>query len=152
MKKINNTSIVIIFILILIIFILLISNYNKNKPERQACINSYCFEIKIAQTKEERARGLMFRSFLPKNQGMLFIFENEDKHSFWMKNTLIPLDIVWISKDLKIVHIENNVQPCQQEPCKTYTPIQKAIYVLEVNTGLAKEYNFQIGDIVNLKR
>lgn len=147
MKKIK--IVIIILILILIVFILLITNYNKNR-EKQVCISSYCFDVEIAQTEEERAKGLMFSSSLPKNQGMLFIFENEDKHSFWMKNTLIPLDIIWISKDLKIVHIEHNVLPCDKEPCKTYTPNQKALYVLEINSGLVEKYNLQIEDKIDM--
>ncbi len=149
MKKIN-TTIVIILISILIIFTLLITNYNKNR-EKQVCISSYCFDVGIARTEEERARGLMFRSSLNENQGMLFIFENEELYSFWMKNTLIPLDIIWINKEGKIVHIEHNVLPCSQENCLTYVPKEKAIYVLEINGGLAEKYNFREDDIVDIR-
>ena len=146
MKNYKKFTLPIILITIIVLVTLIKNNYLNNKD--QICINNNCFVIEIVKTSEEREKGLMNRSSMPLNQAMLFIFKNEDFHSFWMKNTLIPLDIIWINKENKIIHLEHNVQPCKNDPCKTYIPNQKAIYVLEINAGLAKEYNFQLGDIV----
>ena len=93
------------------------------------------FEVEIANTNESRQKGLMFRESLEKNKGMLFVFDYEEKHSFWMKNTLLPLDIIWISKDKKIVDIQA-MQPCTEDPCKSYQPIANSKYVLEVGAGI----------------
>ena len=66
----------------------------------------------LAVNDEERARGLMFRDQLMADQGMLFVFAEDEPHSFWMKNTLIPLDMLWLGSDRRIIHIEKNVPPC----------------------------------------
>ena len=88
--------------------------------------------VELADTPEERAKGLMHREVLEENRGMLFIFEREDKHSFWMKNTLIPLDMVFIDDDYYIVDVLS-ADPCDMDPCPHYIPKAKAKYVLEVN-------------------
>jgi len=98
----------------------------------------------LAVTPVERARGLMFREKLEADQGMLFVFEEEDLYSFWMKNTLIPLDIIWLDSHQQIVHIEKNVPPCPREPCPSYTPRQPALYVLELKAGEAEANNLQL--------
>jgi uncharacterized protein len=140
-------SILIVFIIISISFLIL---YNPNQQTTpQACINDQCFNLEIVKTSAERTRGLMHRSSLPQDQGMLFIFPEQAKHSFWMKNTLIPLDIIWINND-KIVHIENSVLPCQSDPCQSYVPNENALYVLEINSGLAQRNGFQKNDNVKL--
>jgi hypothetical protein len=95
-------------------------------------------------------KGLMFRENLDENNGMLFIFNNSGKYNFWMKNTLIPLDIIWINKNIEIVDIKENVPPCKQEPCEIYSPKTEAWYVLEVNGGSVKMNNISIGDKLNI--
>ena len=84
----------------------------------------------------------MHREQLDQNKGMLFIYNESKISKFWMKNTLIPLDIIWIDGNSKIIHIEKNVQPCITEICKTYGPDIKNKYVLEINAGLIDKYNF----------
>ncbi len=98
----------------------------------------------LAVTPAERERGLMFREKIEPDQGMLFVFEEEDLYSFWMKNTLIPLDIIWINSHRQIVHIEKNVPPCTQDPCPGYMPRQPALYVLELKAGQAEANNLQL--------
>ena len=119
---------------------------NDNPEHNKACIDSNCFDIEIAESSEERSKGLMYRESLDENAGMLFIFEEEKEYSIWMKNTLIPLDIIWINKDLEIVHIEKNVQPCKEDPCKIYKPDKPAKYVLELNTGQTEKTGIKIGN------
>ncbi len=145
MKNFKLPLILLLLALILLAFILF--KMQKNQQQK-ICINSECFNVEIAKTFLEKANGLMNRTHLGNDAGMLFIFSSEAKHSFWMKNTLIPLDIIWISKDKKIVHIEHNVQPCESFFCPSYTPKEKALYVLEINGNLSQEYNFKEGDDV----
>ncbi|RLE03514.1 MAG: hypothetical protein DRJ11_04065 [Candidatus Aminicenantes bacterium] len=98
----------------------------------------------LAVTPWERQRGLMFREELAANEGMLFIFEEDGLYSFWMKNMKFPLDILWLDKNKKIVHIEENVPPCQAEPCPSYTPSLPARYVLELKAGSVKSHSLQL--------
>jgi len=107
--------------------------------------------VEIADEPEEWQRGLMFRKALRKNYGMLFVFENEQTKRFWMKNILIPLDIIFISSALRIVDIKENVQPCKIEPCPTYTSKTPVKYVLELNGGFALENNISVGSVIEIK-
>jgi len=100
----------------------------------------------LAVTDAERARGLMFREKIAADQGMLFCFLEADIHSFWMKNTLIPLDMIWLDKDRRIVHIERNVPPCKADPCPSYTPSRPGNYVLELAAGGADLYKLKLFD------
>jgi len=100
----------------------------------------------LAVSDEERQRGLMFREKLQPDQGMLFVFEEESRHSFWMKNTLIYLDMLWIDKDRKIVHIAQNVPPCKEDPCPSYGPDRPGLYVLELAGGAADRLGLKLFD------
>ena len=103
--------------------------------------------IEIADDPKERERGLMFRKNLEWNNGMLFVFEDSSKFSFWMKNTYVPLDMIFIDKDLRIVDIKENVQSClQQVTCPSYSSKLPAKYVLEVNAGFVNQNKVSIGD------
>jgi uncharacterized membrane protein (UPF0127 family) len=105
----------------------------------------------LAVTDEERQRGLMFRETLLPDQGMLFVFETEDFYSFWMKNTLIPLDLLWLDKDRRIVHIARNVPPCKADPCPSYPPDRPGLYVLELAAGSADRLGLKIFDRLEFK-
>ena len=89
-------------------------------------------------------RGLMYRTSLADDAGMLFIFPTLDQQGFWMKNTLIPLDIIWLNDRKEIVYFVT-APPCKADPCKSYEPIQKAKYVLEVNGGFMKKHELKLG-------
>ena len=93
----------------------------------------------LADTTEKRARGLMFRESLPKDRGMLFTFPDPQHWTFWMKNTRIPLDIIWIDRNRKIVHVERNVPGCNRtdDGCPQYQPNEEASYVLKLAAGMA---------------
>jgi uncharacterized membrane protein (UPF0127 family) len=90
--------------------------------------------VELARTAAERARGLMFREQLEPDAGMLFIYEGERNLSFWMKNTLIPLDMIFISKELRVVGIVENAVPQTETSRRIDQPAQ---FVLEVNAGFA---------------
>ncbi len=117
-------------------------------PSPQICIKHSCYNIELALTPEEQTRGLMLRQDLAEDAGMLFVFGDESETSFWMKNTLIPLDIVWISSGKKIVYIKNNAQPCGDGYCPLIAPDAPAQYVLEVNAGQMQKIDAAVGDPV----
>lgn len=104
----------------------------------------------VADTEKKREQGLMFREILDKDHGMLFIFDEEQNVSFWMKNTRIPLDMLFIDNNEKIVHIEKNVPPCKNDPCPLYSSPVKVRYVLETNEGFSDTHQISIGDAVLL--
>ena len=104
--------------------------------------------VEVVTRSADQARGLMYRRSLEKDSGMLFIFRREEPQCFWMKNTLIPLDMIFISRDLVIVDI-TTMQPCTTDPCPGYTSRQPAKYVLEVNAGYCRSYNIIIGDKIS---
>jgi uncharacterized protein len=107
--------------------------------------------VELALTDEQRARGLMFRESLAPDRGMLFFFPYEDRWSFWMKNTMIPLDIIWIDRERRIAHIERQVPPCRSDPCPSYAPDAAGYYVLELAGGRAAELNLQTGDVLEFR-
>lgn len=98
----------------------------------------------LAVTPWERQQGLMFREELTAEQGMLFVFEEDGLYSFWMKNMKFPLDILWLDKNKRIVHIEENVPPCTTEPCPSYTPSLPARYVLELKAGSVQSHSLKL--------
>lgn len=102
----------------------------------------------VAATPSKRQAGLMYRKNLPPEEGMLFVFEKEEEHHFWMKNMLMPLDIIWLNADKQIVGILSGVQPCVQA-CPSLTIGRPSKYVLEVSAGLAEKYQLRIGEVVN---
>ena len=92
----------------------------------------------------------MYRESLPEDSGMLFVFGDEAVRSFWMKNTLIPLDMIFIDSNRRIVHIEENTQPCESDPCSIYSSQLPAMYVIEVNAGFSERNGLGAGDSVTL--
>lgn len=107
------------------------------------------YNIKLAKTNEEKQKGLSEIKSLPENEGMLFIFDKKDIYRFWMKNTFIPLDIIYIN-DEKIVKIFENVPPQgnNQGAIPTYQSESDANYVLELNGGQSSKNGFKVGDSV----
>ncbi len=147
----TNKLLSVLLIILLILLVIFISY--KTKEKKTICFNEACFEVEIADNHDERIRGLMFRDNLNANQGMLFIYELEGQHYFWMKNTKIPLDIIWIDKNFKIVFISHKTLPCKTEICQIYGPdgMIKSLYVLEVNAGVAEDIGLKLGDEMVLK-
>ncbi|KUO61199.1 hypothetical protein APF79_13730 [bacterium BRH_c32] len=106
-------------------------------------------DIQIADDDSERATGLMFRDKMEENQGMLFIFPIQTYQSFWMKNTIIPLDIMFVTSDFEIIKIHKNTTPYSEE---SYPSIKPAMYVVEVIGGFTDKYNINEGDKIAYRR
>lgn len=117
--------------------------------QKEVCFKDKCFKVEIADTPEERSRGLMFRKELAPDRGLLFVFESEEKHGFWMKNTYFSLDIVWLNRNKEIVFIKKNFQPCKKDNCLVIYPDKKAKYVLELNAGIASNIGLVVGNKID---
>ncbi|OGJ21941.1 hypothetical protein A3K73_04825 [Candidatus Pacearchaeota archaeon RBG_13_36_9] len=144
MKKWNWIIVLIVVLLLVIIFV------PRNSEEKINSI-SVSFEnvsinAEIADTPEKIERGLMYRESLGKNEGMLFIFWEEKETNFWMKNTLIPLDMIFLNKDGEIVNIVENAVPCNSSNCILYLSEVPVKYVIEVNAGFVKENEIEVGE------
>ena len=102
----------------------------------------------LAVDDASRAQGLMYRDQLLPGTGMLFLFPAAGEYPFWMKNTLIPLDMLWLDQNRKVVAIHHDVPPCKTEDCPSYPPHAIASYVLEVAGGVAKQHGLKVGDVL----
>lgn len=109
-------------------------------------INGNVITAELAMTEEEKAIGLMNRQNLDANSGMLFVYQNEADRGFWMKDTFIPLDIVFIDEDRKVVSISANTKPNQTD--EIYYSDKKSMYVLELNAGKAEELDIKPGNAI----
>ena len=107
-------------------------------------------DVEVADTPQERGRGLMFRESMGQKEGMLFIFQKEGFKGFWMKSTYIPLDIIFINKDFKVASIVKDARPCKDNPCKTYKSKYPVKYALEVNAGFVNQYGIENGTRIEI--
>jgi uncharacterized protein len=117
----------------------------------QVCHLDNCVSVEVVSKQGDMERGLMYRTGLDQNKGMLFVFTNDDIYKFWMKNMHFNLDILWIRLDGRIVFIGQNIPACTSGPCPVYTPDQKARYVLELNSGYTTSHQWKVGDKLDLK-
>lgn len=121
-------------------------------PREQVCFDKGCLKVELALTPQQRAQGLMFRKNLPRDKGMLFVFEDDDYWVFWMKNTYVPLDMIWLNADKKVVHIVKDIQPVKEGGnLPRYMPNETARYVLEAGAGFCGKNNIQLGDQARFK-
>ena len=107
--------------------------------------------VEIADTDPVRERGLMLREQLAPNEGMVFVFPVAGFYPFWMKNTLIPLDMIWLDASGHVVSVAQSVPPCKADPCPTYPPAGNALYVVEVVSGFCRQHGVKAGDTVTLE-
>lgn len=157
--KLNASKVTTIIVLIAVAIFFIVNNFkNNNEPE----VKYYTFKkegeltftdslgntkikigLEIADNEYERQLGLMNRKSMEENQGMLFIFQYERMQSFWMRNTLIPLDILFINKDKEIITIHKNTKTLSTQGYPSTGP---AIYVVELLGGFTDKHNIVIGD------
>ena len=157
--KLNASKVTTIIVLIAVAVFFIVNNFiNNNEPD----VKYYTFkkegeltftdslgnakikiDLEIADNEYERQLGLMNRKSMEENQGILFIFQYERMQSFWMRNTLIPLDMMFVNKDNKIITIHKNTKTLSAQ---SYPSAAPAIYVVEVVGGFTDKYNIVIGD------
>lgn len=105
----------------------------------------YAFTVELARTPEEQAYGLMYVRDLPESTGMLFLFPDDQTLSFWMKNTYVPLDMVFLARDGRIINIAANTPPLSLDPVRSTAPGRA---VLEIKGGMAEKLGLRPGDRV----
>jgi hypothetical protein len=131
-------------ILIIAVFILTLSCNSKRMVEIKIKDKTYKFELAV--NEDERRRGLMYRKSLDKNSGMLFVYPREYELSFYMKNTLIPLDIAFIDSNLRVIDIRS-MEPLDETPINSK---KRAQYALEVNQGFFKNIGLKENDKIEI--
>ncbi len=110
-------------------------------------LRGHTYRVEIADDDAERARGLMYRDSMDADAGMLFLFESQQPQAFWMKNTRIPLDILYFDQQWKLVGWSLNTPPCSLgDRCPSYPSQAPARYVLELNAGTTERIGAQVGD------
>ena len=107
--------------------------------------------LELAETEAERGRGLMFRTRLDEDRGMLFVFPDTGRPAFWMKNTYLALDILFLSSEGVVVDLFERLPPCPMDPCPRYTPHAPSSYVLEVSGGFVDRYAVRKGDRIRFE-
>ena len=111
--------------------------------ENKLSKNKEFFLVELAKNEYEKKKGLQCKKYLKKNEGMLFIWSDEDYRNFWMKNTAIPLDLIFINSKFEIVDIYFNATPFSKKLIRSQ---KRAKFVLELNVGVFKELGFDVGD------
>lgn len=150
----NKTLKIIIFVcLAIVVIIVWVLLFPKKLNQHYVIFENKSFWVELAQTDSERKQGLMYRENLDEDSWMLFIFPDEWVHNFWMKNTLIPLDMIRINETdwaYSVVDIKT-AQPCKTEECEIYTPAWVSQFVLEINAWLAEKYGIDVWDLVYIE-
>ncbi len=154
-KRLFIISIIVAFSLILSMGLAFISalnivNQTTIVPQNKAILLTQKgdIELELAKTQSQHMIGLMNRTSMDLNKGMLFIFEKEEPRSFWMKDTLISLDIIFLDKDFKVVKIHKSTLPNQTE--QIYYSQAPAMYVIELNSGASNTYLINESDILKI--
>ena len=124
----------------------------EEEVEVYAVINNIKVTLEVADDHASKALGLSGREFLDENDGMIFVYDKETPSlTFWMKNTLIPLDMIFLSSDFEVVYIIKNVPVCEKDPCENYTSEADAQYVIELNSGWSEKNNLKVGESIEVK-
>ena len=121
-------------------------SFEWSKLSIQAKGQIHHFNVEIAETGEQRSHGLMFRKSMPQHHGMLFLFEDRQMITMWMKNTFIPLDIIFLNKSGDIVHIAKSAVPHSLDHISSRIPVSA---VLEVNAGVTDRLHIMVGDKIS---
>ncbi len=124
-----------------------------NYEVRKITINGVTLDVEIADDSKKMERGLMFRDTLPENRGMLFVFDQERKYTFWMMNMTFDLDIIWLDTNGKVVYTVEDAKPCidaaHTSSC-SFSPDRPAKYVLEVNSGFVQKHGINENSVMRI--
>lgn len=140
----NKIVWLLVAILAISAFVWNLSDNQEVNPPKTLKIGDVVIDIDVAKTDTDREKGLSGREKLAENEGLLFIFEEEGDYGFWMKNMNFPIDIAWLDRNKKIIHIEKNILP-ETYP-KTFSSPEKSLYVLETVAGFFENSKIKIGD------
>ena len=135
-------------VLVLMLMLLVVAGCRAGEPWAE--VGGKRYYVQIADEPQERQQGLMFVDAMPDNEGMLFIFRTMEPRAFWMLNTRIPLDILYLDDELRIVAWSLDTPPCRTRNCPNYPSGRPAQYVLEVNGGEMEKLGVEIGDLVTV--
>lgn len=136
--------------LILLITLLACSQVQARQYQQgQVSLGEQSFRVAVANDHGKRSRGLMFVQNLPEDAGMLFVFPDSQHRLFWMKNTVVELDILYFDENRRLLNIQRAV-PCRRDPCPHYPSRGRARYVLEINAGLSERFGFQRGMVLEI--
>lgn len=151
MRKMHYFMLIVLFVFSVVTFSFVADQMsNVARGELIFVKRALLINLEIAKTEKQRRTGLMHRDKLVKKSGMLFIFEQENVQRVWMKDTLISLDVIFISAQNKVVSFFKSLKPCKKKDCDIYTSTEKAKYMLEVNAGLIEREGIEIGQKVRL--
>lgn len=151
MKSTKKVILISILLILLFVVVFVIKNQINTSSAPYFIQNDTKITLEIAKTPQQRERGLMYRTSMPQNQGMIFLFDQPQMLSFWMKNTLIPLDMVFLNQN-KVVSIIENAPPCPKETlrCPSYNSGELADKVIELNAGIVKKIGIVRGTTLTI--
>lgn len=115
-------------------------------------LNGAQYQLEVAVSSQAQRQGLMNRSSLAQDRGMIFIYSQEEMRSFWMKDTLVSLDMIFLDKNGYVVHIEEQVPPCLEKPCTSYSSKYPSQYVIEIKAGQSEKIGLSQGQHVAWKK
>lgn len=125
---------------------------NSGYRQVNVTVNGVELVADIAENSTQKSKGLSVKDVLKENEAMLFVFDTEREHSFWMKGMKFPIDIIWLDDDKEVVHVEHNLQPCGPDSfCQTYKPDDDSLYVLETVAGFALKHNITENTLVKFQ-
>ena len=134
----------------LVLFLLIAPDVSLASELIEFSLHDVSYQIEIAQTPAQRRLGLMHRSRLAANHGMLLVYQRTGNHQIWMKNVLIPLRVYWLDEKFTVIH-NQRLEPCRQSPCPTYGAPRPSRYVLELSdTSHRLETGDSIDELRNL--
>jgi uncharacterized protein len=139
-----------ILVCLALIIIILAYFFAGSGGSGRVCLEADCFNVSVSSSRFELVRGLMGVEHLGANEGMLFVFGADGVYPFWMKDTLIPLDIIWMDSDGRVVFINRNAQSCAAS-CSLIDPGVTARFVLEVNAGTSESIGLGVGDLLTIE-
>jgi uncharacterized membrane protein (UPF0127 family) len=142
-ERLKNVIIVAMAAVVILLGVMIVLIARQNRPQNlgKVSINGTTFTVEVVADEPSRQMGLMFRKTLPERHGMLFIFDRPDIYPFWMRNTLLSLDIIFIDENRQVINI-STMPPETDETC---SPMRPALYVLELEAGEAKHYGIEPG-------
>ena len=115
-------------------------------------VNAFKLIADLALTQDQQTKGLAVKNHMNESEGMLFVFQNPSKPSFWMKDMKFPIDIIWLDANRSVAYIAPNLEPCpSQGTCPGYVPNKDSLYVLETTAGFSQRHNVTVGTKTNFQ-